>query len=138
MRRRRLPHRRDGGRDLTAAGQLVDQAGNKIPLPRLITTGTHRSEDILEHPLTANTASSAVTIYTTEWCPYCDRVKSLLDNKGVSYTEVDVDSEAERLWLTEKTGQKTVPQVFVGERHIGGWDDISSLERAGKLIDVLS
>lgn len=88
--------------------------------------------------MTANTASSAVTIYTTEWCPYCDRVKSLLDNKGVSYTEVDVDSEAERLWLTEKTGQKTVPQVFVGERHIGGWDDISSLERAGKLIDVLS
>jgi len=80
---------------------------------------------------------SGVTIYTTDWCPYCDRVKHILDQKGVSYEEVDVDTRERRDWLTEKTGQRTVPQLFVGDRHIGGWDEISSLERAGALADEL-
>lgn len=84
-----------------------------------------------------NRPSNDVTIYTTAWCPYCDRVKMLLDSKGVLYREVDVDSPEKRKWLTDKTGQQTVPQVFIGDHHIGGWDDVSSLERAGQLNDLV-
>lgn len=74
-----------------------------------------------------------VTIYTTDWCPYCDRVKDMLNRKQVAYTEVDVDTPEQREWLTQKSGQQTVPQVYIGERHVGGWDDIVAMERAGKL-----
>lgn len=82
--------------------------------------------------------AAPVTIYTTAWCPYCDRVKDILDNKGVAYLEIDVDTPEKRVWLTRKTGQQTVPQVYAGDRYVGGWDEISSLERSGGLADVLS
>ncbi len=91
----------------------------------------------MTNPITSPDDKS-VTIYTTAWCPYCDRVKHLLDTKGVSYNEVDVDEPTKRQWLTTMTGQQTVPQVYVGDRHVGGWDDISSLERAGELDELLT
>ena len=75
-----------------------------------------------------------VVIYTTPVCPYCVSAKRLLKKKGVAYVEVDVagDDEA-RIQLTERTGLRTVPQIFVGDEHVGGSDDLHALEAAGKL-----
>lgn len=75
-----------------------------------------------------------VVIYTTTICPYCVRAKMLLQRKGVPYEEVDVsgDHDARRA-LTARTRQRTVPQIFINDEHIGGCDDLFALERAGQL-----
>ena len=79
-----------------------------------------------------------VRIYTKRNCPFCLRAKNLLGKKGVDYEEIDVEERDDlRLWLAEATGQKTVPQVFVGERSLGGFSDVDALEREGKLDAVL-
>ena len=78
-----------------------------------------------------------VKIFTTPICPYCHRAKRLLDTKGVPYDEIDVSvNDRARIDLAERTGRRTVPQIFIGEHHVGGSDDLDALERAGKL-DVL-
>jgi glutaredoxin 3 len=80
-----------------------------------------------------------VTIYLTAWCGWCTRAKSLLRSKGVEiWTEIDVESLPGG-WrdLTERTGGRTVPQIYVGEQRIGGYDDLAALERAGKLDALL-
>ncbi len=79
-----------------------------------------------------------VTVYTTSYCPYCVRAKALLKRKGVDFEEIAVDGDDERrLWLVEQTGQRTVPQVFAGERSLGGFSDLDALDRAGKLDPIL-
>lgn len=79
-----------------------------------------------------------VTLYTKENCPFCVRAKRLLDRKGVAYEEIRVEGKDDlRLWLAEKTGQKTVPQVFAGERSLGGFSDIDALDQQGKLDPIL-
>ena len=79
-----------------------------------------------------------VKIYTTPYCPYCHAAKGLLDDKGVSFTEVDVTGDhEERARLVRVTGQRTVPQIFIGEESIGGYDELSALERAGRLDPLL-
>ncbi|HET6437456.1 MAG TPA: glutaredoxin 3 [Anaeromyxobacter sp.] len=83
-------------------------------------------------------AAPPVTIYTTSYCPYCVRAKRLLEKKGVAYKEIDAEGdEALRNWLVERTGQLTVPQVFVGERSLGGFSDIDALDRKGLLDPIL-
>ena len=83
-------------------------------------------------------AAPRVTVYTTSYCPYCVRAKALLKRKGFVFEEVPVDDdEARRAWLVEKTGQRTVPQVFAGERSLGGFSDIDALDREGKLDPIL-
>ena len=79
-----------------------------------------------------------VKIYTTPYCPYCVRAKRLLEKKGVSYQEIDVaeDDEA-RVRLAEQTGRRTVPQIFIGEHHVGGSDELHALEQDGKLDALL-
>ena len=79
-----------------------------------------------------------VKIYTTPWCPYCVRAKRLLERKGVAYQEIDVagDDEA-RQRLSERTGRRTVPQIFIGDQHVGGSDDLHELEQEGKLDALL-
>ena len=79
-----------------------------------------------------------VKIYTTQTCPYCVRAKRLLQRKNVSYQEIDVgrDDEA-RTQLIETTGRRTVPQVFIGDKHIGGSDDLYALEERGELDRLL-
>ena len=81
-----------------------------------------------------------VTIYTTPICPYCMRAKALLKNKGVEPEEIDVfmDSDARRDMEAQSGGARTVPQIFVGETHVGGCDDLYALERAGKLDALLA
>ena len=82
--------------------------------------------------------SAKVTIYTTGWCPYCSRAKSLLSRKGVSFDEIDVDSAPEkRAEMQTRSGRRTVPQIFIGDQHVGGCDDLHALEDAGKLDALL-
>jgi len=80
-----------------------------------------------------------VEIYTTPLCGYCHAAKRLLTQKGVSFTEIDVSVEAglRDKMVARAKGARTVPQIFVGETHIGGCDDLYALERAGKLDQVL-
>jgi glutaredoxin 3 len=81
-----------------------------------------------------------VTIYTTPICPYCVRAKSLLGKKGASYEEIDVmmDMKAREEMLAKSGGARTVPQIFIGETHVGGCDELYALERDGKLDPLLS
>lgn len=81
-----------------------------------------------------------ITIYTTFLCPYCARAKSLLDKKGAKYNEIDVSYDAAlREAMTAKSGgRRTVPQIFIGETHVGGCDDLYALESAGKLDPLLA
>jgi glutaredoxin 3 len=79
-----------------------------------------------------------VKIYTTPYCPYCVKAKRLLTRKNVSYEEIDVagdDDARER--LTQQTGMRTVPQIFIGDTCVGGSDDLHALEAAGKLDAML-
>ncbi len=83
-------------------------------------------------------AAPKVTIYTTAYCPYCARAKRLLQRKGIPYEEIDAEGNDDlRAWLVEKTGQMTVPQIFAGERSLGGFSDIDALDREGKLDPIL-
>lgn len=81
-----------------------------------------------------------VTIYTTSLCPYCHMAKELLRKKGVGYEEIDVTGRsALRAEMTEKAGGRyTVPQIWIGEAHVGGCDDLYCLDRAGKLDALLA
>ena len=78
----------------------------------------------------------SVTIYLAGWCPYCERAKALLDRKGVSYTAIDVDA-AGRTEMIERSGRRTVPQIFIADRHVGGCDDLYALDAAGDLDPLL-
>ena len=81
-----------------------------------------------------------VTIYTRPMCPYCHRAVDLLSKKGVKFTEIDAgfDAEKKREMMQRSNGRSTFPQIFIGEQHIGGCDDIMALERAGKLDPLLA
>jgi glutaredoxin 3 len=81
-----------------------------------------------------------VTIYTTPWCPYCHRAKRLLAQKGAAFEEIDVSGNWEaREALAEKAGGRTsVPQIWIGDVHVGGSDELYALERAGKLDALLA
>lgn len=81
-----------------------------------------------------------VQIYTKSFCPYCWRAKHLLDSKGVRYEEIAVDygGEERQRMIQRAHGRTTVPQIFIGEQHIGGCDDLVALERAGKLDDLIA
>jgi len=84
--------------------------------------------------------SQVVRMYTTEVCPYCVRAKRLLTARGVSEIEeirVDLDPER-RDEMMQKTGRRTVPQIFIGETHVGGCDDLHALDAAGKLLPLLA
>ena len=80
-----------------------------------------------------------VVMYTTAVCPYCMMAERLLVSKGVEIEKVRIDLEpARRTEMMEKTGRRTVPQIYVGETHVGGYDDLAALDRAGKLDPLLA
>ena len=82
--------------------------------------------------------SNAVVMYSTRFCPYCMRARFLLDSKQVPYTDIGVDARPElRREMTEKSGRRTVPQIWIGERHVGGYDDLARLEQSGQLDELL-
>ena len=83
---------------------------------------------------------AAVRLYTTGACPYCQMAERLLTAKGIAAIEkIRVDLEpAKRQEMMERTGRRTVPQIYVGERHVGGYDDLAALDRAGGLDPLLA
>lgn len=86
-----------------------------------------------------STNTPQVTLYSTRFCPFCVRAKALLDHKSVSYREISVDGNpALRQEMMSKSGQHTVPQIWLGSEHIGGCDDLMALERSGQLDERLS
>jgi glutaredoxin 3 len=78
---------------------------------------------------------SDITIYTKSWCPYCAAAKKLLNDKGVDFTEIDIEKkpEARAEMIQKANGRTTVPQIFIGERHVGGCDDLYALDDKGQL-----
>ena len=81
-----------------------------------------------------------VRMYTTQVCPYCVRAKALLNQRGVAaIDEIRVDLDpAERMRMVELTGRRTVPQIFIGEVHVGGCDDLIALDQRGGLLPLLN
>ncbi len=78
-------------------------------------------------------------MYTTRICPYCVAAKNLLRSKGVPFEEVDISGNHEaRVWLAQNSGQRTVPQIFFGERSIGGFQELASLDRDGSLMGLVA
>ena len=76
----------------------------------------------------------AITLYVTGWCPYCQRAKQLLTQKSLAFDEINVDDDAKfREEMTARSGRRTVPQIFIGDRHIGGCDDLIALDSSGEL-----
>ncbi len=81
-----------------------------------------------------------VELYTTMTCGYCHAAKRLLTAKGVSYSEISLNKQPERRaeMMQRANGGRTVPQIFIGDRHVGGYDDLAALEHAGKLDALLA
>lgn len=82
--------------------------------------------------------TAKVTLYTTPYCPFCIRAKQLLDGKQVSYREIGVERDpALREEMVHRSGRRTVPQIWIDERHVGGFDELAALDRGGELDGLL-
>ncbi len=81
-----------------------------------------------------------IIVYSGPNCPYCDRAKLLLKKKGAAYTEYNVRADSDRLaeMMEKSHGKRTIPQIFIGDRHIGGCDDLYALDSAGELDPLLA
>lgn len=80
-----------------------------------------------------------IVMYSTQWCPYCARARALLQSRGAHWTEIDIDAvEGARAEMQARSGRRTVPQIFIGERHIGGSDDLHALDEAGGLDELIN
>jgi glutaredoxin 3 len=76
----------------------------------------------------------AVTVYVSDWCPYCQRAKALLAGKNVVFSEINVEDDAKfREEMIARSNRRTVPQIFIGDKHVGGCDDLFELDRSGEL-----
>ncbi|KAG2215009.1 hypothetical protein INT46_010820 [Mucor plumbeus] len=86
--------------------------------------------------------NNKVVIFTKSFCPYCKKAKALLDGYNIKYEEIELDShpdgEAIQEYLAKKTGQKTVPNIFMNQKHIGGSDDLTKLEGGGELQGLIA
>ena len=83
-------------------------------------------------------SSPTIVMYTTNWCPYCERARKLFASKGATFQEIDVESAPEkRAEMLSRSGRRTVPQIFIGDHHVGGSDDLAALEDSGKLNALL-
>jgi glutaredoxin 3 len=75
-----------------------------------------------------------VVVYLTGWCPYCERARGLLSKRGIQYREINVDDDPKlREEMIARSGRRTVPQIFIGEKHVGGCDDLYALDERGEL-----
>ena len=86
-----------------------------------------------------NSVSTDVTIYLSPFCPYCMWAKKLLSAKGVEYQEIRIDQNPDEadIMVRRSGGRVTVPQIFIGDHHVGGYDDMSAMDRTGKLDPIL-
>lgn len=79
-----------------------------------------------------------ITIYSSQYCPFCFRAKAIFQQKSVAFEEINVDMDsALKKEMMQKSGQRTVPQIWIGERHIGGCDDLMAIQRSGELDQLL-
>ena len=87
----------------------------------------------------ASPGSPEVVMYSTSWCGYCQRARNLFERRGVAFREIKIDEDPrQREVMLQKSGERrTVPQIFIGERHVGGYDDLAALERSGELDALL-
>ena len=75
-----------------------------------------------------------VTMYVSDWCPYCQRAKSLLSKKHVVFSEINIEDDAAmREEMMARSNRSTVPQIFIGDKHVGGCDDLFALDQSGEL-----
>lgn len=83
---------------------------------------------------------ATIIIYSKPNCPYCDRAKALLSRKKQTYTEIRIDQDPQslKMMLEKSGGRRTVPQIFINDQHIGGFDDLAALDQAGKLDALLT
>jgi len=89
--------------------------------------------------MTGAPAASGILVYTTGWCPFCMRAKALLERKGLKFRELDVEDDPDlRAEMIRRSGRRTVPQIFIGVTHVGGYEELSALERAGGLTPLLN
>lgn len=80
-----------------------------------------------------------VIVYSTSICPYCVRAKQLLSQKGIAFDDINLDKHPElRMEVMQRSGRRTVPQIWVGETHVGGFDELWALDRAGKLDSLVA
>jgi glutaredoxin 3 len=87
----------------------------------------------------ARVTQPKIVIYLTSWCSYCARARQLLEEKGVGFEEIDVDTRPQaRAEMMARSGRRTVPQIFIGETHVGGCDDLLALEASGRLDPLLN
>lgn len=89
--------------------------------------------------MSSSASDVSVKMYATRFCPYCMRARSLLKRKGVSYEEISVGGD-QALWaeMEELSGRNTVPQIFIGDHHVGGYDDLAAANRSGELDQLLA
>ncbi len=84
-------------------------------------------------------SSAQVEMYLTQWCPYCQRARALLRSRGVHALEIDIEAEPQRrAEMIARAGRRTVPQIFINDRHVGGSDDLHALDAAGQLAPLLA
>ncbi len=84
-------------------------------------------------------AAPTIEMYATSWCGYCERARQLLQRKGAGYTEISVEGDsARRAEMIERSGRRTVPQIFIGTQHIGGSDELAELDQRGALDALLA
>jgi glutaredoxin 3 len=84
-------------------------------------------------------AAPTIEMYTTNWCGYCERARQLLRSKGAGFREISVEGQPElRAEMIERSGRRTVPQIFIGTRHVGGSDELAELDQAGALDALLA
>lgn len=114
----------DGEIDGELTGEVIDEMTSEM--------GSEMSNE------ESNTESNKVVMYSTRFCPYCMRARSLLQSKGVAYDEIAVDRDpGKRREMTERAQSFTVPQIWIGDTHVGGCDELFQLERQGKLDPML-
>lgn len=79
-----------------------------------------------------------VKVYTTDYCPFCDAAKDLLSARGIPFQAIDVSNPEDKVALKERTGWRTVPQIFIGEEMIGGYQELAALDLSGALLTKLA
>ncbi|HGG59584.1 MAG TPA: glutaredoxin 3 [Gammaproteobacteria bacterium] len=83
-------------------------------------------------------SAPSITVYTSAFCPYCNWAKKLLDAKNASYEEIRIDQDHDQARImVERAGRTSVPQIFIGDYHVGGYDDLAAMDRAGELDPML-
>lgn len=93
--------------------------------------------DTNQNDASSDEAGKGIVMYESSWCGYCRAARRLLDSKGWPYEALNVDGNAPlRAEMMERSGRTSVPQIFFGDRHVGGFDDMAALEQAGELDDV--